>query len=251
MRALVPAAALALILVVAATATAAAAPLQHDVAVNVDDKGFDPPSIAIPVGGSVTWIEKGINVHTATSLGGAPQAFSTGGFGPFQSVSLTFNTPGTYPYSSATDCLNGNSMPGFVCGTYYVLVVPPGGAVPAVAAPGAPGPAPSAAAPPVPAVPANTVSISEVGMSPASVTVPVGGVVTWINHGSQVHTATTNGSAPLAFDSGGLAPGQSSQAVFGIAGTYTYSSAPDCLNGNTHPGFNCGPYTIVVTASPK
>jgi plastocyanin len=246
MRALLRAAAVSLIVGAAGALPAAADTLPRDVVVNVDDHGFDPSTIAIPVGGSVTWIEKGINVHTATSLGGAPQQFSTGGFGPQESRSLVFNTPGTYPYSSATDCLNGNNMPGFVCGVYYVLVVPPGGTPPAVGQVILP----TAVASPLPVAspaPANSATITDSGISPASLTVPVGASVTWTNTGSQVHTATTNGTAPAAFDSGGLAPGQSSQYSFPAAGTYEYTSATDCLNHNATPGFNCGPYTVVVT----
>ncbi|HVA24339.1 MAG TPA: hypothetical protein VMW62_08100 [Chloroflexota bacterium] len=233
------------------TLPAAADSLQHDVAVNVDDTGFNPPTVTIPAGGSVTWIEKGINIHTATSLGGAPQAFSTGGFGSYQSVSLTFKTPGVYPYSSATDCLNGNNMPRFTCGVYYVMVVPPGGDVSSLPAPAvpAPSPPPASQATPVPmAVPTNSVSITDAGISPASVTIAVGGGVTWTNNGNQVHTATSTGAVPLAFDSGGLGPGQSSQVTFPLPGTYTFTSAPDCLNRNAAAGFNCGPYSVIVTA---
>jgi plastocyanin len=216
----------------------------HDAVVNVDDRVFDPPAVTIPVGGSVTWIERGINVHTASSLGGAPQQFSTGGFGPQESRSLTFNTPGTYPYTSATDCLNGVSMPGFICGVYYVLVVPPGGTAPQVATVATPGPAPTVQG----FVPggAGVVSITDGGMTPASVSVPVGGAVIWFNNGSVVHTATSEGPVPLAFDSGGLNPGQSAQVTFLLPGTYTYSSATECLNGNQAPQYQCGPYTVVV-----
>ena len=248
MRRLVRALALSLILGSAGALPVAADTLQHDVVVNVDDRGFDPSTIAIPVGGSVTWIEKGLNVHTATSIGGAPQAFSTGGFGAFQSVSLTFDTPGTYPYTSATDCLNGNNMPGFVCGVYYVLVVPPGGTAPAVGQVTLPTPV-SNPQPVATTLPSNSVTITDTGISPASVTVQQGSSVTWTNNGSQVHTATTNGVAAAAFDSGGLAPGQSSQYSFPAAGTYNYSSATDCFNHNATPGFNCGPYTVVVTTA--
>ena len=231
---------------------ASAAPIPHDVVVNVDDRGFDPPSVAVQLGGSVTWVERGINVHTATTLGGAPQAVSTGGFGSFESRSLTFLTPGTYPYTSSTDCLNGNSMPGFTCGVYYVVVVAPGEAAPALpvgSQPGgaaAPGTQPAAAAAPVGT---NQVTITDSGITPRSIKVPAGASVIWTNSGGHVHSATSDGSGPLPFDSGGLGPGQSGQAVFPIAGTYGYSSAPECLNGNHAPGYDCGPYTIVVTGS--
>jgi plastocyanin len=242
---------LALTLVGLGALPAAADPLQHDVAVDANDAGFNPPSVTIPVGGSVTWIEKGINIHTATSLGGAPQQFSTGGFGSFQSVSLTFNTAGTYGYTSATDCLNGNNMPRFTCGIYYVIVVPPGAnpsKLPPPAIPAANPPPPGQATPAPAAIPANAVAISDAGVSPAAVTIAAGGAVTWTNSGNQVHTATSTGTVPMGFDSGGMGPGQSSQVTFPLPGTYTYTSAVDCLGGSHVPAFNCGPYTVVVTA---
>jgi plastocyanin len=228
---------------------AAADALQHDVVVNVDDVGFTPPVVSIPVGGSVTWIEKGLNVHTANSLAGAPQLFSTGGFGPFQSVSLTFNTAGTYPYTSATDCLNGNNIPRFVCAVYYVLVVPPGGSVPQVPAPILPAstPAPAAAASAPAATTTSILTISDGGFSRASITIPAGSAVLWVNAGSLVHTATSTRSVPVAFDSGGLGPNQSAEVTFTIPGTYIYTSAPDSLNGGAVPGFNCGPYSVIVS----
>lgn len=229
---------------------AAADALQQNAVVNVDDVGFTPSMVTIPVGGTVTWIEKGFNVHTASSVGGAPQAFTTGGFGPFQLASLTFNTPGSYPYTSATDCLNGNNMPGFVCGTYYVVVVAPGASVsPPSGASVLPTPTPG----PTPiALPSGTaagvVTITDAGMSPPVLTIAPGSTVVWINAGSQIHTATSTDNVPLRFDSGGLGPGQSSQVTFPNAGIYTYASATDCLNGNAVPAFNCGPYSIVVQA---
>ena len=217
----------------------------HDAVVNVDDTGFSPATVTIVAGGSVTWVEKGFFVHTATSLGGAPQTFSTGGIGPFGSVSLTFSTPGTYGYTSATDCLNGNNMPRFNCGAVYTVVVEPPGAPFANATPIPFGVTPT----PAPALPNATVTITDHGVTPATITVPVDGVVTWVNNGSVVHTATTNGQAPLAFDSGGLAPGQSVALAMPLPGSYMYSSATDCMHGNSNPGFNCGPYTVTVVAS--
>ncbi len=226
---------------------ALADPIPHDVVVTITDSGFSPGSVVIQAGGSVTWQNRGLNVHTATSLGGAPQQFNTGGFNGNQNVSLTFMTPGVYSYSSATDCLNGNNMPGFVCGVYSVTVVAPGSSAPATPVPPDVPPTPQATAVPTPQ-PTVNVTISDAGVSPPVVSVLLGGNVTWTNTGSEVHTATTTSSdVPLPFDSGGLAPGQSSVMTFPLAGTYTYTSAPDCQQGaGNPPGFSCGPYTVVV-----
>ncbi|HLG73958.1 MAG TPA: hypothetical protein VK009_26360, partial [Chloroflexota bacterium] len=92
------------------------------------------------------------------------------------------------------------------------------------------------------------VQIGDTTYSAWSVTIPVGGSVTWQNVGGYVHTATSQGPTPSAsFDTGGLAPGQSQTLVFTNPGAFTYSSAPDCLNGNANHGFNCeGPYQVFV-----
>ncbi|HEY8691925.1 MAG TPA: hypothetical protein VIR57_04210, partial [Chloroflexota bacterium] len=122
----------------------------------------------------------------------------------------------------------------------------------APAGPAAPAPLPAA----VPAAPAGspqgsaTVTISDKGMSPASVTVALGGSVTWTNQSSSmVHTATTTGG-PVPFDTGGLGPGQSGSLSFVQPGTYTYNSAIDCVNNSNPPGFGCGPYAVIVSSTP-
>jgi plastocyanin len=232
-------------LLVAGRSAVAADAAPHDVLVTITDNGFSPGSVVIPAGGSVTWSNKGTNVHTATSLGGAPQAFNTGGFSGNQSVARTFSAPGTYSYTSSTDCLNGNNMPGFVCGTYSVTVVAPGSAVPSIPPPPVVPPTPQATAVPAP-LPTVDVAVTDSGLSPAVVTVLVGGTVTWTNTGSQAHTATSGAGVPLAFDTGGLAPGQSGIVTFQIPGSYTYTSAIDCFSGAHSLGFDCGPYTVVV-----
>jgi len=238
---------LAMLLASAALAMPAQADPPHDVSVDVDDTGFNPSVVMIPVGGSVTWIERGLDVHTATSLGTAPQAFSTGGIGPFESRSLVFFTAGIYPYTSATDCQYGNHMPRFVCGPYYVVVVAPGAAAPALPV-GAPTWTPVPPPTPGPTVGAPVpVSITDSAVSPPAVTIPTGGTVLWTNLGGQLHTATSTSSAPAAFATGGLAPGQSAQVTFGLPGTYQYVSDPDCSLNHAATGFNCGPYTVVVT----
>jgi plastocyanin len=96
-----------------------------------------------------------------------------------------------------------------------------------------------------------TVQIGDTTYSAWTIFVPAGGTVTWTNVGGYVHTATMIGTSPtVAFDTGGLAPGQSATVGFNVPGVYFFSSAPDCLNGNNNPGFNCaGPYQVVVTGS--
>lgn len=61
-----------------------------------------------------------------------------------------------------------------------------------------------------------TVSIGE-NFGPRTVTVRVGGTVTWTNNDDEAHTATGDG-----FDSGNLNPGQTYSQTFRSAGTYDY-----------------------------
>jgi plastocyanin len=223
--------------------------------VTMTDTGFSPVTVTIGAGGSVTWKNQGNSAHTATTVGGAPSTFNTAGIGTGQSATLGFAVPGQYYYTSATDCLNNNSNPSFPCAiSYLVTVVPPGGAPPPSIAP-----APASAAPAVAPAPAGplaiaTVTITDSGMSPATVNVGLNGSGTWLNKGTNVHTATTtvesNTNSVPSFDTGGLGAGQSAGIGFSVPGTYTYFSVPDCFDKSNPAGFNCGPYTVVVDTNP-
>lgn len=110
------------------------------------------------------------------------------------------------------------------------------------------------AAVPAPAALADSssVTISDNGFSPSTVSILVGGTITWTNQGTSVHTATatpaSNGntiSTPAPFDSGGLGPGQNFSWSFSLPGVYVYTSAPDCI-GNVTAGFPCTGNTVVV-----
>lgn len=62
------------------------------------------------------------------------------------------------------------------------------------------------------------VDIADFKFKPPSVTVQVGGTVTWANSDSALHTATLDGT----FDTGNLEQGDSEQATFEEPGTYDY-----------------------------
>jgi plastocyanin len=88
----------------------------------ITDSGFTPSEVTIVTGGSVTWINKGNNTHSATSLAGnAPFAFDTGGMNTNQSRSVRLGLPGTYNFTSQPDCIAGN-IPGFSCWGYKIFV---------------------------------------------------------------------------------------------------------------------------------
>jgi plastocyanin len=232
----------------AASAPAAGA---SDGTVKISDTGFDPPFLSVPVGATVFWTNTGSKVHTAKSKLG-PVAFDTGGIGNGQTVDVNFLVPGTYVYTSAVDCLNGGGPPtGFDCGsTATIAVVDQNVAY----NPNAFNVTPTATATPILAGPAQSaqVQITRQGMNPPSVTIALGGSVSWINMDNLTHTVTTTGGgSPQPFDSGGLGAGLNTSFTFGIPGTYTYTSAIDCLNGTSTPGFSCGPYTVIVSPQPS
>ena len=63
-------------------------------AIEVKDFAFQPSTVTIAAGDTVTWHNGDTASHTATSTG----AWDTGTFAPGISRSITFTTPGTYPY---------------------------------------------------------------------------------------------------------------------------------------------------------
>ena len=50
----------------------------------------------------------------------------------------------------------------------------------------------------------------------------------------------------VIFEIGGFGPGQNATLVFLNAGSYAYSSGPDCLHGNNSPPFPCATTNTVV-----
>lgn len=63
--------------------------------VAIRDFEFDPATVTIRAGGTVTWTNEGPSVHTATSDDGV---FDSGNLSRGDSFSQTFDEPGTYPY---------------------------------------------------------------------------------------------------------------------------------------------------------
>lgn len=69
------------------------------------------------------------------------------------------------------------------------------------------------------AQPASAVSIVDFAFNPATVTVPVGGRVTWTNTGQRPHTTTSTGGV---WNSGQLTSGQSFSFTFNQPGSFAY-----------------------------
>jgi plastocyanin len=76
----------------AAQGVVLAAPATHEV--TIEDMRFDPPTLTVQAGDSVTWVNKDLVPHTAS----AP-AFDTQTIAPNASLTLTIEKPGSYAYA--------------------------------------------------------------------------------------------------------------------------------------------------------
>ena len=68
---------------------------QSGTAVSIVDFAFQPASIEVPAGSTVTWTNAGAAPHTVTADDGS---FDSGQLKPGATFSQTFSTPGTYTY---------------------------------------------------------------------------------------------------------------------------------------------------------
>ena len=186
----------------AAPNAAAAAVGPKQVFVEIHNKNeFRPGNVSVAKGGTVTWFNDHSDDHTATGAGG----INSGRLHRDQRYSKTFNTPGIYDYV----CVYHDRMKA------KITVLKADGSKPPPPPPGDGG-----GAPPPPGANNKTVSITS-NFSPGSVTVPVGGSVSWTNNDSAPHTATGSGG----INSGNLNNGQSYTKKFTAAGTFTYVCA--------------------------
>jgi len=96
-------------------------PPPSNVIVYITDTTFVGPHVTVPLRGSVTWVNAGSTVHTATAIGPV-RPFDTGGLVHGQSVTEAFTVPGTYAYTSWPDCLASRASP-FNCGEPFTVTV--------------------------------------------------------------------------------------------------------------------------------
>jgi plastocyanin len=93
---------------------------QRGTEVSIVDFAFQPGSLGVAAGATVTWTNKGNAPHTVTSDNGL---FDSGQIAPGLSFTWTFDTPGTYTYhcSIHPQVMNGS-----------IVVVAPGQPLPGV-----------------------------------------------------------------------------------------------------------------------
>jgi len=75
------------------------------VAATVVDNRFQPATLSVTVGTTVTWTNAGTNLHTLTSADGL--GLESGALQPGQTFSYTFSQPGTYQLICRQHRLNG------------------------------------------------------------------------------------------------------------------------------------------------
>lgn len=155
------------------------------------DERYDPPSVIIDPGQTLTWTNKDHDNHSATGA-----TFDTGIIAPGATVKITFTEPGTFRYQ----CVVHPEMEG--------EVVVRGEATP-VATPATPT-----------AANAVAVKIVDFAFDPATIKIPAGTTVTWTNSGASPHTVNGDG-----LDSGTLMAGATFSFTFDTPGTVSYACA--------------------------
>lgn len=143
--------------------------------VSDDAGGFVPAELAVDPGDTVTFVNEHSDEHTATGSGFDTGIIPSGGM-----ATVRLEAAGRFAYA----CQIHPEMTG-------VIIVGEGVAS-------------EAAQQASPAAPATTVSIVDFAFDPASVTIPSGASVEWVNDDTVPHTVT---STDGAFDSGILDPG--------------------------------------------
>ncbi len=189
--------------------------------VTIANDTFQPASITVNVGGTVTWSNQD-REHTVTAR---DRSWDSGIFDSGQTYTRTFDTAGTYEYF----CIIHPDMVATVVATAGTGEPPP-----------PPPPPPPPLPPPPPPLPpppagASDVSIIDNDFDPITKTISVGSTVRWVNTGQLPHTVTINGQ----FDSGFLMNGDTWSRTFNSAGTFNYICT-------LHPEMQA---TIVVTGT--
>jgi plastocyanin len=162
------------------------------------DFAFSPLNLTITQGSTVSWVNTGVALHTATARDGS---FDSGFLNTGDSYSKRFDEPGTFEYF----CTLHPDMIGSIVvtgadGTAPLPVTDPALIEPIESPPG-------------------DINMLDFVFDPVTMTVPVGGSVTWVNQGAALHTATAEDGS---FDSGFLATGESFTMAFESAGVYDY-----------------------------
>ena len=184
--------------------------------VTLIDESFQPPTLEVAVGATVTWENiDGDDDHTVTSTDGA---FNSGVLPAGSAFEHAFAAPGTYPYF----CAIHPEMQG----TIVAVGEGPGPAEAAVGeSPDRMEPAATTSVRPADGatVPAPAaVSIVDLTFEPATIEVIAGSTVTWTSDDGVPHTVTAREDD---FNSGVLMSGDSFSQAFETPGSFDYFCA--------------------------
>lgn len=205
----------------------------------IADNNFTPGTTRVAAGTMVAWVNHGRIRHTVTSTS---SVFDSGLMSPEGVYSVTFDTPGTYPYL----CDIHPAMRG------TIEVYAADGAVPpaAVATP-APTPVSTTSATPA-AAGASTrdIQIVDNAFEPRSVTAATGTTLRWTNMGKAKHTVTFTAGASSTSEL--LATGAVYELTLVTPGTYRYICAlhPEMTGEVTVTGAATGAATQTASPSP-
>jgi plastocyanin len=169
-------------------------------AVSIVDLSFEPATIEVDAGATLTWTNDDSIPHTVTARA---EDFDSGVMMSGDSFSHTFETPGTYDY--------------------FCAVHPSMSATVVVREPVAPGDAVAASGTPADTAATLTeVTVVDVAFQPADIEVVVGATVDWTNEDPFAHTVTARDGA---FDSGTMDDGETFSHTFSEPGTFEYVCA--------------------------
>jgi len=163
---------------------------------------LDPATLTIAPGDQVTWRNDDTARHRVRTTSG-PGEFDSGDLDPGESYTVTLTATGTYAYR---DERNKDAA------AYW-------GSIVVSAAPVTPAPGATSGQPPTPPPSGATVHMAGRTFTPSTITIGVGGTVTWLNDDDRQHTASATGGS---FDSGVLNAGASYSRSFPSAGTFPF-----------------------------
>jgi plastocyanin len=193
------------------------------------DFQYSPATATIAAGGMVTWTNHDSAPHTVTAADGS---FDSGMMRTGGTWSRTFATPGVYSYR----CDYHPEMVATVVVLAPGATAPPAG-TPTTVAGGGSGGGQATTLPPAGSGGGSTgggggstgggaslpttgsVAIAGNAFTPATITVAVGGTITWTNNDAVPHTVTADDDS---FDSGIMRKGVTWSKTFSAPGTYTY-----------------------------
>lgn len=178
--------------------------------ITTPERTFSPSAVTVAAGGTVTW-QAVDDDHEVVFVGSAPPGGNPGEIEEGTSAARTFTEAGSYDF----ECLRHRDK-----GMRGTVVVQSGSS-------GSPPPAPPPTTPPPSAPPAGsaaTVTTPNSTFSPADVSIPTGGTVTWQFSGTR-HNVVFQGAAPVGGNIPDQDPGASVSRTFTAPGSYSYFCA--------------------------